>query len=171
MTETMKKARYKKLGFTSIETVEIVSAMNKLLANYHVHYQKMRNFHWNVKGKDFFELHDKFEEIYLLANENIDEVAERVRVFGQTPLSKLEQYLDIAQIKEVGSNLHAEAMVFETIQDFQVLLSFMIDVSDAAARIGDVGTEDMINDFIKQLETHYWMLGAWLNDKHRIEHN
>jgi starvation-inducible DNA-binding protein len=145
--------------------------MNKLLANYHIYYQKMRNFHWNVSGQDFFELHEKFEEIYTMVNENIDEIAERIRVLGQTPLSKLEQYLDIADIKEVSSNLEAKSMVFETIQDFQTLLSFMVEVSDAASSIGDVGTVDMINGYIKQLETNYWMLAAWLNDSKKLEQN
>jgi starvation-inducible DNA-binding protein len=44
---------YKKLGFEKEETEEIVEALNLLLANYHVHYQKLRNFHWNVEGPDF----------------------------------------------------------------------------------------------------------------------
>ncbi len=157
---------YKKLGFTGEETVEIVKHLNILLANYHVHYQKLRNFHWNVKGKDFFELHEQFEELYNRAKTHIDDVAERVKVFGQTPVSTLSEYLEMAEIQEVGPNLKAEDMVKETLNDLELLLSFMVNVADAAINIGDVGTEDMINTFIKNMEKTHWMFNSWLNEKH-----
>ena len=159
-----KRTIYKKLGFTGMETVAIVSNLNRLLANYHIHYQKMRNFHWNVKGKDFFELHELFEKLYNTAKRNIDDVAERIRVFGQTPFSTLSAYLDAADIEEVGTDLNAEMMVRETLSDFQLLLSSMVDVADAAIDIGDVGTEDLINSFIKEMEKKHWMFNAWLKE-------
>ncbi len=165
MASKTKKTTYKKLGFTGLETAEIVKNLNILIANYHVHYQKMRNFHWNIKGRDFFELHEQFEELYDTAKQNIDAVAERVRVFGQTPVSTLQEYLDTAEIKEVGTDLNGEMMVRETMHDFQMLLSFMVNVADAAIDIGDVGTEDMINTFIKNMEKWHWMFNAWLQEK------
>jgi len=159
-----KKEPYRKLGFSALETVEIIGSLNVLLANYHVHYQKMRNFHWNVKGKDFFDLHKKFEELYNEAKDNSDAVAERIRVFGQTPVSTLKEYLETAEIKEVSTDLSGEAMVQETLSDFQVLLSFMVNVTDAAIHIGDVGTEDMISSFIKKMEETHWMFTAWMKN-------
>lgn len=165
MAKEARKKIYKKLGFTGLETVEIVKNLNYLLANYQVHFQKMRNFHWNVKGKDFFELHQQFEEIYNTANTNIDEVAERIRVFGQTPVSTLKEYLRMSEIKEAKPDLDSEAMVREAMEDFQTLLSFMVNVADAAIDIGDVGTEDMINTFIKDMEKRHWMFNAWLQEK------
>jgi len=149
------------LGFTALETVEIVQPLNILLANYHIHYQKMRNFHWNVTGKDFFELHEKFEEQYNEAKLNIDELAERIRIFGQTPISTLSEYLDMAEIKEVGTELRSEQMVEETVRDLQTLLSLMVDVTDAAINMGDVGTEHMMNSMIYKMEQTHWMLTAW----------
>lgn len=154
---------YKKLGYSGMETVKIVKNLNLLLANYQIHYQKLRNFHWNVKGKQFFTLHKFFEDQYLLTNENIDEIAERIRVFGQTPLSTLNEYLDSAEIKESPSNLTSEAMMREILKDFELLLSFMINVVDAAVEIGDVSTEDMINGFIKKMEHAHMMINAWLS--------
>ncbi|NNC94384.1 MAG: DNA starvation/stationary phase protection protein [Chitinophagales bacterium] len=158
------KRIYKNLGYTGMETLSIISSLNTLISNYHVHYQKMRNFHWNVKGNDFFELHEIFEELYDMAKLNIDELAERVRVFGQTPVSTLKEYLEASEIKEVGTDLSGEMMVKETLHDFETLLSMMVDVADAAIEIGDVGTEDMINTYIKNLEKRHWMFTAWLNE-------
>lgn len=49
MQEIIKsKKSYKKLGVTYLETAEIVIPLNQLLSNYIVHYQKLRNFYWNV---------------------------------------------------------------------------------------------------------------------------
>jgi len=161
----MERKTYKKLGFTVEETKEIVKHLNYLLANYHVHYQKLRNFHWNVRGRDFFELHEEFEKLYTQSRKNIDIVAERVKVFGQIPVSTLREYLEMAEIQEVGYDFTADQMVKEILNDFEMLLSFMMNVADAAIDIGDVGTEDMINTFIKQMEKTHWMYNSWLHEK------
>ena len=53
------------LGLDKEKTAKTVSELNILLADYHLYYQKLRNFHWNVIGKNFFDLHEKFEEVAL----------------------------------------------------------------------------------------------------------
>lgn len=156
---------YKKLGFTKLETAELVSTMNELLANYHVHFQKLRNYHWNVKGSDFFDIHEKFEELYEEAFENIDDIAERVRVFGYQPTSTLKEYLEMSEIKETTTDLTGMEMVAEVLRDFEILLSYMVNVADAAIEVGDVGTEDMINSFIKKMEKAHWMFTAFASNK------
>jgi starvation-inducible DNA-binding protein len=154
-----------KLGFTHLETAEVVENLNRLLANYHVHYQKLRNFHWNVEGPHFFELHQKFEEQYNEAKINIDEVAERIRIFGKNPVSTLSEYLEISELTEVYETVTAYQMVQEVLRDFETLLSFMTDVNDSANKIGDVGTVDIITTFIKKLEKKHWMFSAWLKNQ------
>lgn len=52
--------------------------LNDLLASLHVAYQNLRAFHWNIQGKHFFTLHDKFEEYYNATLVRIDDVAERI---------------------------------------------------------------------------------------------
>jgi len=77
-----------------------VNALHAILANYNEHYQKLRNFHLNVKGPDFFDFHEKFEEQYDASKIAIYEIAERVSVFGGTPFSTMFDFLDNAEIKE-----------------------------------------------------------------------
>src|SRR4026207_219187 len=60
----MAKAKPTKLGWTAEEIENICTALNEVLSNYSVHYQKLRNYHWNVKGNDFFDLHIEFESQY-----------------------------------------------------------------------------------------------------------
>lgn len=158
----MAKAKPVKLGWSTEETEKVVAVLNELLANYSVHYQKLRNYHWNVKGSDFFDLHDQFEQQYNEARENIDEVAERIRVFGKTPLSTMKEYLDRSQIKETGTDLPSDLMVREILNDYTILLESMFGVVDVAQDQGDSGTEEMIKVFIHNLEKHHWMLSAFL---------
>jgi starvation-inducible DNA-binding protein len=163
MMEKTKLKTHAKLGFSDSETEEVVNHLNQLLANYNVQYQKLRNFHWNVKGSDFFELHEKFEEQYESSKDNIDEIAERIRVFGKTPMSTMREYLEVSEIEEVGTNLSGEEMVIEFLNDMQILLSLMVDTSDAAQDIGDIGTAGLMNRFIVTLEKTHWMYSSWLN--------
>ena len=162
-TENKESLRvYAKLGFSHLETAEVVSLLNKLLAAYHVHYQKLRNFHWNVVGPDFFDVHEKFEEQYNEVKLNIDDVAERIRIFDKRPISTLSEYLEISEIKEVKEEITSTQMVREILADFEILLSLMIDVVEAANSVGDLGTQDLINGFIKKMEKTHWMFTAFL---------
>ncbi len=154
--------RYRKLGFDKKETENLVESLNQLLANYHLHYQKLRNFHWNVKGADFFDLHEQFEERYDIAKESIDEIAERIRTFGHTPFSNISDYVKHSNIKECSPDLAAEKMVEEILKDYEILLSYLADAMNAAIDIGDVGTEDMLNTLIQDMEKHHWMLSSFL---------
>jgi starvation-inducible DNA-binding protein len=158
----MAKAKPVKLGWTTEETEKIVQVLNALLANYSVHYQKLRNYHWNVKGSDFFDLHEQFEVQYNEARDNIDEIAERIRVFSKTPLSTMKDYLDQSEIKETGTDLPSYLMVREILSDYRILLEYMFSVVDAAVDQGDSGTEEMVKKFIHAVEKHHWMMTSFM---------
>lgn len=155
------KRVFKKLGYKQEESEAIVQSLNQLLANYHVHYQKLRNFHWNVTGGDFFDLHEKFEELYNEAFSNIDLIAERIRVFGMTPLSLIKDYLEHSTIKEVGTDLDSKSMVKEVLRDFEILAENMNECAEKVSELGDTATEDMLISFIKTLESNHWMLTSF----------
>lgn len=156
------KAKPYKLGWTTAETEKITRALNELLANYHIHYQKLRNYHWNVKGSDFFDLHEQFEQQYNEALKNIDDIAERIRIFGETPISVLKDYLEISEIKETGTSLSSELMIRELLSDYRILLEYMTTCVQVASAESDSGTEEMVKRFINQIEKHHWMLTAFL---------
>ncbi len=66
------------LNINEEKLLPVVIELNTLLADYHIYYQKLRNFHWNVVGKHFFDLHQKFEEMYDDDKIKVDEIAERI---------------------------------------------------------------------------------------------
>ncbi|MGB5361736.1 MAG: DNA starvation/stationary phase protection protein [Aureibaculum sp.] len=159
--EKMKKP-FRKMGFTYLETAEIVVALNKLMANYYVHYHKLRNFHWNVESQDFFELHVEFENEYNAVIENIDIIAERIRVFGLKPSMSIMEMQGLSEIKEVKSDkMSPIAMVTEVLKDFDILHNKMLDVLNAALDTGDNVTEQMVTDFMRKLEKRNWMFTSW----------
>src|SRR5690242_3375736 len=93
----------KEIGLEEKKIKPVVEELNNLLANYHIHYQKVRGCHWNVKGKSFFSLHAKFEELYTAALSNIDELAERILSLGKPPISTFAEYIRLSQLKEINT--------------------------------------------------------------------
>src|SRR5690554_89146 len=92
------------LNLDKKKTSATAKELNVLLADYHLYYQKLRNFHWNVVGKNFFELHNKFEEMYEDAKIKIDEIAERILTLRYQPTSNFSDYLKMSSIKESSEN-------------------------------------------------------------------
>lgn len=138
-----------------------ISALNTLLADYHIHYQKLRNFHWNVIGPHFFELHQKFEELYEDAKLKIDEIAERILTLRGNPISNFSEYLTRSNIKEASTNLVDHKMVSAILDDHKILLKELKTVSQHAEKMEDDGTLDLIGTYIGDLEKTSWMLNAW----------
>lgn len=132
------------------------------MANYQVYYHKMRNYHWNVEGSDFFELHGEFENEYNDAKIKIDDLAERIRVFGIKPSMTMPEILKISEIDETTEKLSAYEMVKEVLKDYQVLHELMLDVINAALETGDIGTENLIAENILALEKRHWMFSSWI---------
>ena len=157
-----KNKTFKKLGFTYLETAEIVVSLNTLLANYQVFYNKLRNFHWNIEGPDFFELHEEFEKEYNTVKENIDIVAERIRVFGVKSNFTFKKTLELSKIKKQEKEISALEMVREVLHDYEILHDSMLDAVNASLETGDVVTENMITGFMTELEKRHWMFTSFL---------
>jgi starvation-inducible DNA-binding protein len=143
------------------ELLTVVVELNILLADYHIYYQKLRSNHWNILGKNFFDLHEKFEELYSDARIKIDEIAERVLTLRYHPMSKFSDYLKVSTIAEVAPLKTDTDMVVETINDHKLLLTQMSKVIEKAESVGDEGTIDLIGAYIRELEKSSWMLNAW----------
>lgn len=153
-----------KIGLEDKKVLELVDHLNLLLANYQIHYQKVRGCHWNVRGHNFFNLHVKFEELYDNAQLTIDELAERVLTLGKSPYSTYADYIELSEIKEIKTEgLPAEKMVEAILDDFKKLILMEREViENATDNAGDEGTADMIIGFLRFKEKTSWMLRAWV---------
>jgi len=149
------------LGLPVKETEVIAAELNILLSNFQVYYQNLRGLHWNIRGKRFFSLHVKFEELYNDAQEKIDMVAERVLTLGGTPLHSFEDYIKNNRL-EVGHNISKDTdavhLILSSLSD---LLKIERVILDETAKINDEGTNSMMSDFIVEQEKTIWMMKAW----------
>lgn len=149
------------LNIDNKNILPVVTELNILLADYHVYYQKLRNFHWNVLGKNFFDLHQRFEEMYNDTRTKIDEIAERIVTLKYHPISKLSDYIEVSRIKEASPLLSDEEMVENIINDHGLILEQLGKIIDRANKANDEGTVDLIGAYIRELEKSTWMLNAW----------
>jgi starvation-inducible DNA-binding protein len=157
------------LGLKKEEVANTAKALNQLLANYQVYYQNLRNFHWNITGESFFDLHEKFEELYEDARLKIDEIAERLLTLRLRPMSNMSDYLDAAHIKEAGKILDENKMVSNILENHRILIADMRTIISSAGKIEDEGTIDMIGGFLSAMEKKSWMLDAWLTRQKKEE--
>jgi starvation-inducible DNA-binding protein len=141
---------------------KLLEIVNKQVANWTVLYTKLHNFHWYVKGQQFFVLHEKFEELYNEANEHIDELAERLLALGGKPIATLQQSLETASVKEATGTESAEEMVQAIVNDFSILIKELKEGMDLAAEVGDDTTGDLLLSIHQGLEKHVWMLNSFL---------
>jgi starvation-inducible DNA-binding protein len=149
------------LNIDNQKVLPVVSELNVLLTDFHVHYQKLRNFHWNILGKNFFDLHNRFEEMYNDTRVKIDEVAERIVTLKYHPISKLSDYIEVSRIKESSPLLTDEEMVADIINDNKIILEQLGKIIERATKAKDEGTLDLMGAYIRELEKSTWLLNAW----------
>lgn len=150
------------LGLNQDKTKVLITELNTLLANFQVYYQSVRGLHWNIKGKNFFELHVKFEEFYTDAQEKVDMIAERILTLQGVPLHTFSDYEKIAKVpvgKNISSDVEAVKLVISSLTELLKIERIILDLSDDAT---DEGTNSMMSDFIAEQEKTLWMMNAWL---------
>lgn len=135
--------------------------LNKQIANWSVLYIKLHNYHWYVKGTQFFTLHVKFQEFYEEAALHVDELAERLLALKGAPVATMAEYLKIASIKEASGSESATQMVETLIADFSTVIGELKQGMEIAQGAGDETTADMLLAIHTTLEKHVWMLTAF----------
>jgi len=149
------------IGLAVAQRTGASKILNALLADEYVLYTKTRNFHWNVTGPHFSELHKFFESQYEEIDAVIDDVAERVRALDETPLSTLKAFLENARLKEASTDLSAAKMIEALRSDHEALVrQLRADLETIKEEFGDAGSQDFLTGLMEQHEKMAWMLRA-----------
>lgn len=152
------------IGLDSKKAKQLAENLNTLLANFQLYYQNLRGIHWNIKGRAFFDLHVKFEELYNDTNMKVDEIAERILTLGETPLHTFDDYTNYGKVP-VGKNVSEDKNAVKLIVDsLTELLKIERDILNKSSDAEDEGTNAMMSGFIAQQEKTVWMMKAWLNE-------
>jgi len=150
------------LGLNKKKVVGLNQNLNELLANFQVYYQNLRGLHWNIKGKSFFELHVKFEELYTDSQEKIDLIAERILTLEGNPLHTFDDYIALSNVpvgKNISNDIKSVELVVNSLSELIKIERNILEQSDDA---NDEGTNAMMSDFISEQEKTIWMLKSWL---------
>src|SRR6187200_978399 len=111
------------VGLSDEQRHGVVDTLNTLLADEHVLYVKTRNYHWNVVGPRFNDLHKFFEEQYTLLAEMIDETAENARQFGGVAAGTMKEFLDLSRLSEQPGHLPDEnGMLQDLLDDHETVI-------------------------------------------------
>ncbi|MGB5556183.1 MAG: Dps family protein [Flavobacteriaceae bacterium] len=153
------------IGLSAEKSQKLSKDLNSLLANFQTYYQNLRGIHWNIKGKRFFDLHLKFEELYTDANLKVDMVAERILTLGGVPQHTFSDYIENSKVpvgKNITNDVEAIRLVVDSLTELLVLERKILS---AAGEAEDEGTNSMMGDFITEQEKTVWMMKAWLAEE------
>ena len=133
--------------------------LNTFLSNLNVFYRKLQNYHWNVKGKDFFTIHAKLEEYYNGINAEIDEIAEHILSLGGQPLGTLKDYLNTTKIAEAeNKKVDSKVIIDNLIKDYSMLLQDVKNMKNTADENSELKTSALMDEMIEDYTKKLWML-------------
>jgi starvation-inducible DNA-binding protein len=151
------------IGIADDHRRSVADILTRLLADEYVLYTKARNYHWNVVGPRFNDLHKFFETLYDALNGIVDDVAERTRTLGYPAVATLAEFAKLARLKEQpGEYPDADGMLSALLADYETLIRQLRGDVDACAEHHDLGTSDFLTGLMEQHEKTAWMLRSFL---------
>jgi len=150
------------IGLNAAKSKELAYQLNDLLSNYSIFYQNVRGYHWNIKGDDFFVLHQKFEDLYNNLFLKIDEVAERILTLGLRPNHNFTEYFKTAAILETNEVIDGQHSVDKVLDSLGILLAKQRLILELSEEIDDTGTNSLMSDYIREQEKMVWMYSAYI---------
>ena len=141
----------------------VIQILNTLLADEYLLYTKTRNYHWNVTGPQFNDLHKFFQAQYEAIDVIVDDIAERARSLGGLAAGSLAEFSKTARLEEqTGGTLSAHEMLATLLTDHEtVIRSLRVDLVACQDKHGDAGTCDFLTGLMEQHEKMAWMLRAF----------
>jgi starvation-inducible DNA-binding protein len=150
------------IGIADKSRQVVTDLLGKLLADEYVLYTKTRNYHWNVVGPHFNDLHKFFESQYEQIDSDIDEIAERIRSLGEKTPATLAEFVKNATIKEHPDFPSADKMVSNLVSDHESVIRTLRKTVSTCEQNNDAGTADFLTGLIEKHEKNAWMLRSVL---------
>lgn len=150
------------MGMSEEERNSVVDLLRHILADTYLLYVKTQNFHWNVTGPLFPQLHAMFESQYEELSEAVDVLAERIRALGAIAPGSFSSFLAYATLEEAGELPSPEGMLAQLLDDHESIIRAMRAGFDTLDEAGDEVTVDL---FVQRMAAHEktaWMLRASL---------
>jgi starvation-inducible DNA-binding protein len=155
------------IGLTDEQRAGVIDILYHALSDQHVLYTKTRNYHWNVVGEHFRDMHKLLEEQYEQLAEAIDLTAERTRQLGAPALGTMTEFLDHASLKEQpGDYPDSFTMVSNLCADHEAVIQWLRQAADDCdEQYHDMGTNDFLIGLMQEHEKMAWMLRSYLEEQ------
>jgi starvation-inducible DNA-binding protein len=138
--------------------------LNEYLANQQVMYMKLHNLHWYVKGRSFFTLHAKLEELYDQTAQIMDDVAERLLALGGSPVASLKKALALSSVKELEDvPISSDETIKSLISDVEYWIRDTKEIIKLAEDDDDGATADQFNGYLAEYQKLLWMLKSYIS--------
>tara|TARA_B100001971_G_C18265966_1_gene592436 strand:+ start:7679 stop:8110 length:432 start_codon:yes stop_codon:yes gene_type:complete len=134
-----------------------IQILNQIQADSLTMYTKLHNYHWNIKGLQFYNIHQKTEEFYNYFGTMYDDVAERLLQLNVKPIVTLKGALERSKIEEeTKDDFTIQYAVESIIKDFNYFLGAFKELSSASEN--DAPTQAYADDQIGHFQKEIWML-------------
>jgi starvation-inducible DNA-binding protein len=152
------------IGLSEEQRQGVVNLLNCDLSDAYLLLIKTKKYHWDVVGPQFRSLHELWEEQYEALTENIDAIAERIRMLGGYPLGTAQGFLNHASIKENADTLPtADGMVENLVVDHeQIIRNLRKHIDQCSEQYHDEGTADFLTGLMEGHEEMAWMLRSFI---------
>jgi starvation-inducible DNA-binding protein len=151
------------IGIADEHLLETGKRLNTLLADEFALYAKTRNYHWNVTGPGFMEMHKFFEGQYEQLDEMMDQVAERVRMLGHYSLGSLNAFAKATRLTEGQDETTTAKMIRNLLDDHETIIrEVRNEINVVNDKYKDAGTADFLTGIMESHEKMAWMLRSHL---------
>ncbi len=150
------------IGIDDAARADIASGLKRLLADTYTLYLKTHNYHWNVTGPRFRDLHLLWEEQYTELAVAVDDVAERIRTLGHPAPGTYREFAELTSIDEPDAVLDAEGMLRDLIAAQETVVRTAREILPPAQDAGDESSASLIADRMVVHEKAAWMLRSLL---------
>lgn len=141
--------------------IKLIELLNKSLAATLDLKTHVKQAHWNVKGKDFFQLHSLFDEIAAEVEEFVDTVAERVTTLGGTAMGTARLAAENSILPEYPHNIYAGLDHIEALAErFGAYANHLRAAIETSDELGDADTADLYTQISRQIDMRLWFLEA-----------
>jgi starvation-inducible DNA-binding protein len=143
---------------------ELVSLLNKQLADTFDLYSQTKQAHWNVKGRDFFQLHELFDKLATGLIAHVDTIAERATALGGTALGTTRMAAAASRLPEYPEIVESLESVAALAERYGNLANSTRAAIDAATELGDADTADLFTEVSRDLDKSLWFIEAHLQE-------
>lgn len=148
------------IGINQTDRTIIAEGLKRLLADSYTLYLQTHNFHWNVTGLRFRELHLMFEEHYTELAVAVDDIAERIRTLDVAAPGTYKEFASLSSIQEVDGVPSAEEMIKILVKSHESVVKTCRTVLKPAQEADDESTAALVSDRMRLHEKTAWMLRA-----------